>query len=86
MDFSESESDEENMSDIDSIKLEFQCYRKEPVLDQDLDPLEYWNRCRHKYPFLIKLVKKYLCIPATSTEAERTFSSLGNLLSRRRLT
>ena len=85
LDFSESESDEEVMSDMDSIKLEFQCYRKEPVLDQDLDPLEYWNSCRHKYPFLIKLVKKYLCIPATSTEAERTFSSLGNLLSKKRL-
>ena len=31
---------------------------------------------RFKYPNLIKLVKKYLCIPATSTESERTFSNL----------
>ena len=54
--------------------------RKDPVLDEDLeDPLWYWKINRFKYPNLIKLVKKYLCIPATCTESERTFSNLNNL-------
>ena len=56
------------------------------MLDEDLeDPLGYWKINRFKYPNLIKLVKKYLCIPATSTESERTFSNLNNLLTKKRL-
>ena len=56
------------------------------MLDEDLeDPLGCWKINRFKYPNLIKLVKKYLCIPATSTESERTFSNLNNLLTKKRL-
>ena len=75
----------EDQSIVDSTKLEFRSYRKEPVLDQDLDPLEFWKNVRSKYPQMIKLVKRYLCIPATSTEAERTYSNLSNLLTKKRL-
>ena len=43
------------------------------------------KRNQAKFPNLIILVKKYLCIQASSTEAERSFSALANLLTKRRL-
>ncbi|KYN09384.1 hypothetical protein ALC57_18489, partial [Trachymyrmex cornetzi] len=33
---------------------------------------------------LSELCKKYLCIPASSTESERTFSTTGQIISDRR--
>ena len=47
--------------------------------------LQYWKKNQAKFPNLIILVKKYLCIQASSTEAERSFSALANLLTKRRL-
>ena len=44
-----------------------------------------FNFKQAKFPNLIILVKKYLCIQASSTEAERSFSALANLLTKRRL-
>ena len=55
------------------------------MLDKDCDPLQWWKNRAERYPLLTKLVKKYLLIPATSTESERTFSSLGLLLTKTRL-
>lgn len=85
LDFSESEDDEDDEESIDQVTLELENYMKEPVLDRDLDALDWWRVNCAKYPVMARLVKKYFCIPATSVEAERTFSSLGNLLSKRRL-
>ena len=67
------------------MKSELENYRKEPKLDEDLDPIEWWRVKRFQYPTLIQLVRKYLCIPATSTQAERVFSKLGLTLTKRRL-
>ena len=58
-------------------------YRSEPELSRDEDPLQYWKKNQAKFPNLIILVKKYLCIQASSTEAERSFSALANLLTKR---
>ena len=82
------ESDDEEEGDeieIDHLKSELENYRKEPKLDEDLDPIEWWRVKRFQYPTLIQLVRKYLCIPATSTQAERVFSKLGLTLTKRRL-
>ena len=38
-----------------------------------------------RVPHLDRLVKKFLCVPATSTQAERVFSWMGWLLNKRRL-
>ena len=54
-------------------------------MSRDEDPLQYWKKNQAKFPNLIILVKKYLCIQASSTEAERSFSALANLLTKRRL-
>ena len=64
---------------------EIKAYRLEPALDKDEDPLDWWRARKQNYSNMIQLVKKYLCIPATSTQAERVFSALGFLLNKRRL-
>ena len=78
------ESDEESEEE-DAIKKEMKAYKLEPALDKDKDPLDWWRARKHQYPNMIYLVKKYLCIPATSTQAERVFSALSFLLNKRRL-
>ena len=60
-------------------------YRNEPALGRDLDPLGWWRGRREQYPNLVRLARKFLCVPATSTQAERVFSWMGFLLNKRRL-
>eukprot|EP00092_Neocalanus_flemingeri_P041387 GFUD01045066.1.p1 GENE.GFUD01045066.1~~GFUD01045066.1.p1 ORF type:complete len:178 (-),score=35.71 GFUD01045066.1:80-613(-) len=82
----ESDDDEERTGAAqDVIKREIHFYQAEPLLDRDCDPLDWWRERRSKYPNLVRLVRKYLCVPATSTQAERMFSALGLLLTKRRL-
>ena len=60
-------------------------FKNEPPLDKDEDPLGLWKTKRLENPTLTRLVKKFLCVPATSTQAERVFSWMGWLLNKRRL-
>ena len=60
-------------------------FKNEPSLDKDKDPLGLWKTKRLEYPTLTRLVKKFLCVPATSTQAEQVFSWMGWLLNKRRL-
>ena len=44
-----------------------------------------WWRDRHKdYPVLARLARKYLGVPATSVPCERTFSTAGNIVMKKR--
>ena len=54
-------------------------------MDKDEDPLGLWKTKRLEYPTLTRLVKKFLYVPATSTQAERFFSWMGWLQNKRRL-
>ena len=67
------------------VETELTNYRKETSLPKNENPLSYWKKKEVQYPLLAKLAKKYLCIQATSTTAERVFSRLGLLLTKRRL-
>ena len=49
-------------------------YRNEPTLSNDGDPLGWWRMRMEEYPTLVRLARKYLCVPATSAQAERVFS------------
>ena len=60
-------------------------YRNEPNLAEDKDALDWWRTRKEDYPTLVRLARKYLCVPATSTQAERVFSWMGHLLNKRRL-
>ena len=60
-------------------------YREEPKMSKVGNPLNFWKKNEKRFPHLAKLARKYLCLMATSRTAERVFSSLGLLLTKRRL-
>ena len=59
-------------------------YRNKP-LGTDKNFLDWWKAKKEEYPTLARLARKYLCVPGTSTQAERVFSCMGLLLNKRRL-
>ena len=65
--------------------MEIENYRQGPEIDRDQDPLLWWKENQSKYKYLTQVMFKYFSIPATSTEAERVFSNLSNMLTKRRL-
>lgn len=46
-----------------------------------LDPITYWLNKKNIFPHLSKLALKYLIIPNSSSDIERTFSQSGNIIS-----
>lgn len=61
-------------------------YVELPYLERKSDPLQFWNEKKIVFPMLYsyKLVKEYLCIPATSVPSERLFSKAGLICNDRR--
>ena len=59
-------------------------FKNEPSVDKDKDPLWFVEDQETRVPHLDRLVKKFLCVPATSTQSERVFSWMGWLLNKRR--
>ena len=87
LDWENSDSEEEAVDFgivKDNILREFENYRAEPEMSKDEeDILQWWRERRTKYLNLARLARKYLCVPATSTQAERVYSALGWLLNKR---
>ena len=48
------------------------------------DPLLWWTVNGKKYPRLSKLAKRLLCVPASSTASEQSFSTSGHIAEQRR--
>ena len=48
------------------------------------DVLKWWFSNKETLPDLCLLVKQFLCIPATSTPSERSFSIAGNICTKNR--
>ena len=61
-------------------------YNTLPMVDMSSDPLSYWKSRKEEgiLPKLIPVVKKFLCVPATSVPSEQLFSKAGELISARR--
>ena len=66
-------------------KKELEEYKRLPLLDSELDPLEWWKVHQIVLPTLSKLAQKYLCICASSSASERIFSCSGNIVSKKRI-
>ena len=49
--------DEEDEGQADILKRELESYRAEPLLDEDLDALEWWKKRKEKYLNLLRLVR-----------------------------
>ena len=81
--------DAELVDDVASLfdaKEEVARYQLEKTISATENPLLWWKRNRDIYPLMSHLALKYLCIQATSTAAERAFSLLGNILTKKRMT
>ena len=46
--------------------------------------LQYWAQASLRYPIVAQAARKYLCILASSTTSERSFSKLGHIVRARR--
>ncbi|KAJ8354692.1 hypothetical protein SKAU_G00222590 [Synaphobranchus kaupii] len=64
----------------EQAKAEIFAYLKEPVIEGDADPLQWWQLNEQRYPLLSPLARKYLCTCATSTAPERLFSAAGKIV------
>lgn len=64
--------------------LELDRYIAEPLLKRTEDPLVWWNERKLIYPRLYQLVRRRLCVVATSVPCERIFSKAGLVLTDRR--
>lgn len=64
--------------------IEIDRYIREPQLDRNEDPLKWWDERRILFPNLYEIVKRRLCIVATSVPCERLFSKTGQVLTERR--
>ena len=63
---------------------ELERYLMEKRLKSTDDPFLWWRRRRLEYPFMARLVRKYLAVQGTSTAAERVMSRLGLVLTKRK--
>lgn len=63
---------------------EVQPYKECPPVPLGVNPLQWWKDHEPRFPLLAQVVKKYLCIPATSVPSERVFSTAGDILNAQR--
>ncbi|KYQ58113.1 Zinc finger BED domain-containing protein 1, partial [Trachymyrmex zeteki] len=63
---------------------QLQAYLTKPQLRFNLDYLKWWKARADRFPILSNLARKYLCIPATSANSERTFFTAGNIVTPKR--
>ncbi|XP_046567979.1 E3 SUMO-protein ligase ZBED1-like [Haliotis rubra] len=68
------------------IHNELKDYTGEECADVNTNPLKWWHVHDLKYPFLSKVAKYLLCIPATSVPSERVFSTAGDIVTVQRAT
>ncbi|KAK6167191.1 hypothetical protein SNE40_021284 [Patella caerulea] len=73
-----------SLTDAEVIDNELKRYLALPNTDYESNPLEWWKENYSFFPKLSPLVRKYLCIPATSCPSERLFSTSGNIVSCKR--
>ena len=60
-------------------------YRSQKKPSNNSNPLDFWRDNEKRFPLLSSIAKNYLAIMVTSTTSERVFSTLGLVLTKRRL-
>jgi len=63
---------------------EVERYFAHSLVDDVVNPMEWWRFNKEKYPVLAKMARKYLAIPATSVASERMFSVSGGVCTDKR--
>lgn len=64
--------------------IEVEKYLNEPLISRAENPLVWWAERKKVYPRLYILVKRRLCIIATSVPCERIFSKAGQVVTEKR--
>lgn len=64
--------------------IELQRYLEDEVIGRNENPLDWWRKSAHNYPYLSRLVRARCCALATSVPCERLFSKAGIILNERR--
>ncbi len=80
---SEEEESHEDQK-IQVVRKEVQMDFSESQIPKQEDPLGWWKENEGRFPNMSKLARSFLCIPASSTPAERIFSAAGNICSQKR--
>ena len=78
------DKNEETCSRNYNISEEIERYQKEDPISANDSALKWWKIKKSLYPVMSKLATKYLCVQAMSTAAERAFSTLGNMVTKKR--
>ena len=84
LDIFEDEVEEETQDIKDVIVAELGRYIAELKPESSTDILQWWKERAVLYPNLARVARYYLAIPASSTPAERVFSTCGNLVTKKR--
>lgn len=64
--------------------MQFDLYLTEPQIGHNCDIFKWWKSNEERFPAIALLAKKFLGIPSTSANAERVFSTAGNIVSAKR--
>ncbi|KAK7128468.1 hypothetical protein R3I94_016894 [Phoxinus phoxinus] len=72
------------ISTSEKIQEEIQLYRGLPCTLSTVNPATWWWSMRDTLPMLSSLAARYLCVQASSTPSERTFSTAGDTISQER--
>ncbi|KAG0412864.1 hypothetical protein HPB47_009985 [Ixodes persulcatus] len=68
-----------------SVSCRASLYRSLPeVTEDDLDPLQWWRAQGSLLPELVQIVKRVMCVPATSTPCEHLLSAAGMIVNKQR--
>ncbi|VEN42489.1 unnamed protein product, partial [Callosobruchus maculatus] len=59
-------------------------YLEKPNAHEETNPLLFWKINGYELAPIDECCVKYMCIPATSVESERTFSAAGQVISDRK--
>lgn len=73
-------SDDQTMV-VDAATHELDLYHSQLKIPITDNPLLWWKHRADVFPYLSRLAKKYLCVPATSVLSERVFSRGGKVIT-----
>lgn len=74
----------QNRNPTSAFIVEIDKYLLEPLIPRTADPLLWWKENQNVYPRLFQIMKKRLCILATSVPCERIFSKAGQTITEKR--
>ena len=72
----------DSADESDPAIYEVDSYLQDRLRNREESPLVWWKSNQHRFPQVAQIARRYLCVPATSTTAERVFSTAGLTVTR----